>query len=187
MFKAAHCRSVGERNVMKVLKSKRVITLALAVVMMVSVFALSASANTTPAYTQSNYWFWDDPSSSTPLVVPTPMGDDAITAYDYDEDNLYIYTRMMEYRGVDGYFSSFKWGVDPLKPDEKVERMVFSDSNTGIGLVKIPLADLVNVTAPFFLYPVDVQITLSSGDHIPLPDLYFWIQYIPPASPAPAA
>jgi hypothetical protein len=113
------------------------------------------------------------------------MGDDAITAYDYDEDNLYIYTRMMEYRGVDGYFDEFTWnGHDrivlsytPPTPGPSVP--------TGMGIVTIPLSELGAVTAPFFLYPVDVQITLSSGDHIPLPDLYFWIENGPPVTPTP--
>jgi hypothetical protein len=158
---------------------KRVITIALAVVMLTGVMAIAASATSTPAYTQSNYWFWDDPSGGL-LIVPAPMGDDAIIAYDYDEDNLYIYTRMMEYKGVDGYFDSFVWGTDPAT-GQPAERMVSFDSTTGVGLVVIPLAELGNVTTPFFLYPVNVHITLTSGDHITLPNLYFWIQYGPTA------
>jgi hypothetical protein len=165
---------------MKVFKSKRVITLAIAIVMAVGVLAVGAYAvgpvnpvaeEPVGNYTQNHYWWWDNPDTTSPGVVLAPMGDDAVVDYFYDIYNevLVINLKPMTYRGVEGWFTSFEWNGN-----DYIEHY---DSTTHTSQVIIPFADLGSLTAPFFLHPVDVQIELESGAHIPLPDLYFEIEY----------
>jgi hypothetical protein len=95
----------------------RVLTLALAIVMACSLFAVTAFASgpLDPDFTQDNYLYWfgdpNVPSTNYPSFQPAPMGDDAIIGYDRDGDEVEFYFQNItvdNYRGyIDGIYVDY--------------------------------------------------------------------------------
>jgi hypothetical protein len=154
--------------------SKKFLALALAVVMAVSLFAVSAYAASpvggTPA--QEHYFWWFGDSVYTPghypEFQPTPMGDDAVDFYVYDSGQFGILFKVMTYEDIPGWFSNIEAdGAD----------WVYDDS-THIGALIFENAP----TAPTMIQLYNVEITLSTGTHptvIGLDNVWFEVDYGP--------
>ncbi|MDR1589008.1 MAG: hypothetical protein LBS51_02320 [Oscillospiraceae bacterium] len=97
----------------KIIRNKRVLALALAVVMAAALIAMPAGASgpLDPDYTQETYLWWFGDPVYTPGHYPefqqAPMGDTAIIGYDVlDVDTTRFYFRVAFISGYDGYIDS---------------------------------------------------------------------------------
>jgi hypothetical protein len=151
--------------------TKKILSLALVVVMTMSMLAMSASATPTvggtPAQTHYFWWFGDPsiPATNYPSFQPTPMGDDAVVGYVYDErtGDLIISFDEMTYDGVQGWFSYISalgagWTFDP-------------STHAGTLTFDNPPA------SPIMIQLSDVVVTLQTDVHIPVGDVWFELDY----------
>jgi hypothetical protein len=150
--------------------NKKALAIVLAVVMAVSLFAVSAYAESSVGGTpnQQYYFWWFGNASTTPpypAFQPTPMGDDAVRGYAYDAvtGELTIVFVQMTYRGTIGWFSSINaadavWSFNDVT---KIGTLTFAH----------PPA------APTMIPLTNVVVELETGAHIPLDNVWFELDY----------
>ncbi|MDR2420766.1 MAG: hypothetical protein LBD49_01495, partial [Oscillospiraceae bacterium] len=93
----------------KIVMNKKALAIVLAVVMAVSLFAVSVNASgpANPDYEQDVYLWWFGRPGSTPEFQQAPMGDDAIIGYDMlSASTTRFYFEVITVGTTPGYISS---------------------------------------------------------------------------------